>query len=129
MAKKSKTYATFKDLKWQDHPDGGKMAIINFSNDFGASIISGENFYSSEEFPFEIAVLKFGNICFNSGITEDVIGYCNEETVTNILKDIQDLEQAVEDEEEQITEEVKVNPEIDEAALPTDDVGPYYKGK
>ena len=31
------------------------------------------------------------DLCFDTPITDDVIGYCSEEDVSNIMKQIQDL--------------------------------------
>ena len=44
---------------------------------------------------WEIAILKgtesYYDLCYDTPITDDVIGYCSEEQVSNIMKQIQDL--------------------------------------
>ena len=45
---------------------------------------------------FEVAVLdKNGNLCYDTPITDDVVGYLNFQGVADILKDISELESCV----------------------------------
>lgn len=95
IAEKTKTFKTFKDLKFvdKDMPFGyeGKHSELRFSNGYGISIITGYGAYTSQDKPYEIAVLKGDAICYDTPITSDVIGYNTKRDVTRIMKEIQDL--------------------------------------
>jgi hypothetical protein len=83
---------TFKDLKFKTHahPDMfDTHARINFENNYGISVITGG--YGDKNSPYEIAVLYDNKITYNTYITDDVIGYNNEKSVTRIMKQIQEL--------------------------------------
>lgn len=91
-------YKTFNDLKF--HTDShlfGSMsrAKLFFPNGYGVSVIIGTFSYGGDEGLYECAVLKGkeGNseLCYDTPITNDVIGYCDENKVTKIMKQIQDL--------------------------------------
>ena len=87
-------YKTFKDLEFVPHPvmgAGGTRAYMEFANGYGISVITGEYAYSDEEHPYEAAVLCGGAICYDTPITEDVVGHLDEEGVTQIMKQIQEL--------------------------------------
>lgn len=40
---------------------------------------------------YEVAVMKDGILCYDTPITDDVIGYVSKEGVTRIMKQIQEL--------------------------------------
>lgn len=45
---------------------------------------------------FEVAVLdKDGRLCYDTPITDDVVGYLNFQGVADILKDISELESSI----------------------------------
>ena len=89
---------TFKDLKFvTDSNPFGSMSRARefFSNGYGVSVIIGTFSYGGDEGLYECAVLK-GNkhdssLCYDTPITNDVIGYCTPEKVTEIMKQIQNL--------------------------------------
>ena len=83
---------TFEDLEFKPHPSGGEMAYIEFSNGYGVSVIFGSKFYSNGIDTYELAVMKDGDLCYSSGITNDVIGYITKDEVTEYMKQIQELE-------------------------------------
>jgi len=87
---------TFKDLKFKNKPPGiaGKHAELSFNNGYGVSVISGFGSYSSSGNPYEVAVLKGNNLCYDTHITDDVIGHCDDAEVTKIMKQIQELKKA-----------------------------------
>lgn len=77
---------------------GGWQTIYHFPNGYGASVISGEYFYTDIEHPYEMAVLKFdqygnGQITYATPITDDVLGHLTEEDVQDTLKQIMALPQ------------------------------------
>lgn len=84
---------TFKDLTFKPHGTPGfrTHATMEFPNGYGISVITGEFSYSDDEHPYEVAVLKNGGLCYDTPITDDVIGYLTADDVTNIMKQIQEL--------------------------------------
>jgi hypothetical protein len=86
---------TFDDLVFSQRLSG-PQATVHFANGYGASVITGKGSYGGDRGLYELAVLEItedGNwdICYNSGLTDDVIGFLNEEQVTTILKQIEEL--------------------------------------
>ena len=87
-------YKTFKDLEFMPHPimgADGTRAYMEFPNGYGISVVTGKFAYSDDEHPYEAAVLSEGLVCYNTPITDDVVGHLNEEGVTQIMKQIQEL--------------------------------------
>lgn len=81
---------TFRDLqielKW-----AYERARMDFANGFGISVIRGDRSRGGAEGFWEVAVMKGGRINYDTPITDDVIGWCTEEDVTNIMKQVQKL--------------------------------------
>ena len=71
---------------------GGIHYIYHFKNGYGASVIQHDYSYGHEHGLWEVAVLKEtdGNwdICYDSGLTRDVIGGITEQGVEEVLSDI-----------------------------------------
>ena len=83
---------TFDDLVFKPHPVGiGTQAYETFDNGYGVSVICGDLFYSNGVDTYELAVLKDGKICYDTPITDDVIGYLSEDEVTEVMKRVQRL--------------------------------------
>lgn len=80
------------NLDWKTHPAGAgcKQATIRFPNGYGASILHGGRYYTRDG-TYELAVLKNGSICYDSGLTNDVFGYQTAEQIAVILDQIQEL--------------------------------------
>jgi len=72
---------------------GSSRAYVTFANGYGASIITGEYFYTDASNPYELAVFHDGRINFTHGIedNDDVFGYCDEARVLHLLKLISEL--------------------------------------
>lgn len=75
--------------------NGGLQEVYRFANGYGASVIRGGSYAYGG---LELAVAKFNsednndwNICYDTSVTDDVIGYLNEETLAATLADIQNL--------------------------------------
>lgn len=93
----------FSDLNFQPHsnyPDTGIAARHFFPNGYGVSVVrfttpSGFGSYGSEEGLYELAVLQGvdenWNICYDTPITDDVLGYLTEEQVDSLLKEVEKL--------------------------------------
>ena len=85
---------TFKDLKFKEHNlsmicKGAKHAEMNFENGFGVSVVIGSCFYSNGVNSYEVAVLKNGNLCYDSGLTKDVFGWLSASEVSDLMKKVQ----------------------------------------
>lgn len=99
---------TFKDLEFQTHPNGagGIISRLTFDNGYGVSVVKGEFTYGGKEGLYELAVLKNENgtlikkggvfeeqwnLCYDTPITDDVIGWLSEDGVSEILIKVQQL--------------------------------------
>ena len=98
-------YKTFYDLEFNPHPlalapraygcEDARQARLEFQNGFGVSVIFGRMFYSNGEDTYEVACTKDGSVVYpdNTSFVDDVCGYCTKERVTELMKEIQDLQQ------------------------------------
>ncbi len=106
-------YLTFRSLKFLPHPSdimgtrSDKQAVVNFDNNFGVSVVFGKTFYSNGVDTYEVAVLRDGEICYDSGISSDVLGYISREEVSTYMVAIQELEEGYIDPEMIEDEEVE----------------------
>jgi hypothetical protein len=99
-----------KPILVRKHPLGdGVQRIYRFSNGYGASIVRFKiptslgvmgfyGSYTNNENEWELAVIKFKGkesnnfeLCYDTPITNDVIGYLTEDEVEEILKKIKNL--------------------------------------
>ena len=85
---------TFKDLEFL-FTAIGIQAKMFFENGYGISVVRNRYSYGHEDGLYECAVLK-GNkdswdICYDTPITDDVIGYCTEDKVSEVMEQIQNL--------------------------------------
>jgi len=86
----------FTDLEFEPHPDWeGIQAIKFFDNGYGVSAIMTPYSYGGPDGLYEIAILK-GNeeeweICYDTYITEDVMGYLTNEDVETVLNQVKNL--------------------------------------
>lgn len=60
-----------------------------FKNGYGASVLRSSYSFGGDRGLFELAVLKDGDICYNTPITNDVIGYLTADEVTKYLQQIE----------------------------------------
>jgi len=83
----------FKDLQFKQHRElNGVVARITFDNGYGASVVKHEYSYGGKDGLYELAVLdKNGELCYDTPITEDVIGYLRDIDVTDVMEKIQKL--------------------------------------
>ncbi len=69
--------------------------IYKFENGYGASVVKNDISYGSKEGLFELGVIKFDNnnwkLCYDTPITDDVIGYLKQEEIEPILEQIKNL--------------------------------------
>lgn len=84
---------TFKDLDFKKHHNSlySTQARLDFNNGYGVSVITGYGAYSNESQPYELAIMYNGELCYNTEITDDVIGYLTESEVTDYMIKVQNL--------------------------------------
>lgn len=89
----------FSDLVFEPHPItkvGGPSsrwapsvaAKLEFENGFGVSVIQGPLFYCHGASEYEVAILRNGLLCYDSGLTEDVIGHVSRDEVEAIMRNV-----------------------------------------
>jgi hypothetical protein len=86
----------FSDLNFEPHPNwDGVQAKHFFDNGYGVSVIKSSNSYGGSEGLYELAVLKEleeeWKICYDTHITDDVLGYQSEEEIENLLQEVKNL--------------------------------------
>ena len=88
----------FSDLDFQPHtnyPDGGVQAKQFFSNGYGISVVRFPGSYGYAEGLYEVAILEGlaedWNICYDTVITDDVLGHQSEEEVEVLLYEVENL--------------------------------------
>jgi hypothetical protein len=88
----------FNDLMFNPHElskckgyEDGKRAEIHFENGYGVSVVFGKQWYSNGVDTYEVAIIKGDQICYTTGLTDDVFGYKTEKEVTEIMKQVQEL--------------------------------------
>jgi hypothetical protein len=65
--------------------------IHEFANGYGASVVSNELSYGGKQGLYELAVLKNDEICYDTPIADDVIGYLTMDDVEELLTEIESL--------------------------------------
>ncbi len=92
----------FSDLDFHPHgnmPDG-IAARHFFPNGYGVSVVRfttpfGSGSYGAEEGLYEVAILKGleedWEICYDTPVTDDVIGYQSVEDIDNLLSQVESL--------------------------------------
>lgn len=64
---------------------------MDFDNGFSASNVKGFGTYGGQEGLYEIAVIYLDEICYDTYLTDDVLGWLSEEDVEDTLRKIKDL--------------------------------------
>ena len=87
-------YEPQREVIISDQEDGNSMEHrYEFSNGYGASVIQSEYSYGHEDGLYELAVLKDGELCYDTPITGDIIGYLSADEVTEYLQRIEGLKE------------------------------------
>ena len=85
----------FQDLPFFPINDGfmvGKKARMHFDNGYGVSVVSHSYSYGGRDGLYEVAVLDSNDeLTYDTPVTNDVIGYLTEEDVTDVMKQVQEL--------------------------------------
>ena len=77
-------------IETNKHMDGIQK-VYQFPNGYGASVIKHKGSDGYDKGLWELAVLHEGELCYDTEITGDVIGYLNDPEVDNILGQISRL--------------------------------------
>lgn len=90
---------TFNDLQFKPKTvslrdtSGGNHAVMTFPNGYGVSVI--DDGYGSSRGLYELAVLgPDGRLCYDTPITDDVLGHLSADDVTKYMAEVQILEAA-----------------------------------
>ena len=77
---------------------GGLQLILRFDNGYGASLLCNEVSYGHENDLWELAIIHFKStdpdgyeLVYDTPITDDVLGYLDDEWAVEILRDIKAL--------------------------------------
>ena len=87
---------TFDDLNFEQINDApfmvGKKARMSFDNGYGVSVVSHTYSYGGKKGLYEVAVLgSDGDLTYETPVTNDVIGYLSEKSVSEVMKQVQEL--------------------------------------
>ena len=85
---------TFKDIVFKTNPMGADFGIVSrtkFDNGYEASVVKSEHSYGGKDGLYELAIFKDDEICYDTPITNDVLGYLTDKDVTEALIKIQQL--------------------------------------
>lgn len=73
----------------------GVQKIYQFHNGYGASVVQHRFSYGYARGLWEVAVLdRWDKLCYDTPITNDVLGYLSEEKVEKVLQEISNLPDA-----------------------------------
>lgn len=78
-------------IKKGDYDKHSIQYLFEFPNGYGASVIKSRISYGGRQGLWELAVLKDKNLCYNTHITDDVIGYIDDAQVARYLVEISSL--------------------------------------
>lgn len=85
---------TIKDLEFKPLW-GGVQAVMFFPNGYGVSVVKHQYSYGGDRGLWEIAVLKGTEdnwkLCYDTDITDDVLGYQTDQDVTDVMRRVQEL--------------------------------------
>lgn len=90
---REKIMKVFEDLDFNptDMPNGiqGRMS---FNNGYGVSVVRSDYTYGGDKGLYELAVLNdSGGLCYDTEVTDDVLGYLTEEEVSDAMGRVQNL--------------------------------------
>lgn len=75
----------------------GIQARHDFPNGYGVSVVRGFGTYGSDQGLYELAVMYKGSICYNSPITEDVVGWLTLEQAQELADQVAALPKVIDD--------------------------------
>jgi len=81
--------SSFEMIKNTEGYLGSHQCVLSFGDEYELSIVTGKGAYSTETSPYEIAVIKHGELTHMPGITDvdfALKGYLTETDVSAIIK-------------------------------------------
>lgn len=72
----------------------GLQVSLSFKNGYGISAIRFPGSYGYKHNLWEVAVLRGDDIAYDTEITNDVIGFCSDDDLAEIMHKVRNLEQA-----------------------------------
>ncbi len=66
-------------------------ASKNFKNGYGISVLLGTCFNSNGKNTYEIAILKDNKLCYETNITNDILGYVTKDEIIKIINQVKKL--------------------------------------
>ena len=82
---------SFKNLPSKTIHETGIQYLVFYPNGYGASIVQHKYSYGGDKGLYELAIFKDGEICYDTPITDDVIGYLRPEDVTDVMERVEKL--------------------------------------
>lgn len=89
---------TFNELTFeQDEDDMQESAWHIYDNNYGVSVVRGPYTFGGDKGLYELAIIymapedKESRICYDTPITNDVMGHLAPEDVTEIMKQVSEL--------------------------------------
>jgi hypothetical protein len=87
---------TFNDLIFGQHINNcikdTKQARMQFDNGYGISVLlGGEGIYSNGIDTYEVAILYDDELCYDSGLCDDIFAHRTQEEITKLMEKIQQL--------------------------------------
>ena len=85
---------TFKDIQFKTNPMGAEFGVVSrtkFDNGYEVSVVKSPHSYGGDKGLYELAIFKDDEICYDTPITNDVLGYLSDKDVTEVLIKIQQL--------------------------------------
>ena len=87
---------TFNDLVFEQHINpsikDAKQARMQFDNGYDISVLlGGKGIYSNGIDTYEVGILHNDELCYDSGLCDDIFAYRTESEVTKIMEEIQQL--------------------------------------
>ena len=89
---------TFNELTFeQDEDDMQESAWHIYDNNYGVSVVRGPYTFGGDKGLYELAIIymapedKESRICYDTPITNDVMGHLTPEDVTKIMKQVSEL--------------------------------------
>jgi len=87
----------FKDIQFKPNSmtsmgeDFGISSRTEFDNGYAVSVVRSPYSYGGKDGLYELAIFKNDELCYDTPITDDVMGYLSPEDVTDIMSKIQTL--------------------------------------
>jgi hypothetical protein len=85
---------TFNDIIFKPNPMGAEFGIVSrtkLDNGYEVSVVQSPHSYGGDIGLYELAIFKDGEICYDTPITNDVIGYLRPEDVMDVIAKLEKL--------------------------------------